>query len=157
MSVIDESGRRVDRFRRFTQPSLPVRLGIGWLTNAILLWAVVAALHDASAKNVGSLLLAAVVYGLLNTFLKPVLRFVTLPLAILSFGVVWFFVSMLMLVLTKDIVHGFHIHGFWTYVAAALIIWVVNMALDLTPGPWQLTGKRRRRKVRDANARRRSR
>jgi putative membrane protein len=152
MSVVDEKGRRVDRF---TQPSLPVRLAIAWLTNAILLWAVVAALHDASTRNVGSLLLAAVVYGVLNTVLKPFLRFVTLPLAILSFGVVWFFVSMLMLLLTKDIVSGFHIHGFWTYVAAALIIWVVNMALDLTPGPWQLTGKRRKRKVRAENARRR--
>ena len=151
MSVVDEKGRRIDRF---TKPSLPVRLAIVWLTNAILLWAVVAALHDASTKNIGSLLLAAIVYGVLNTFLKPFLRFVTLPLAILSFGVVWFFVSMLMLLLTKDIVHGFHIHGFWTYVAAALIIWVVNMALDLIPGPWQLTGKRRQRKVREANARR---
>ena len=50
MSVIDEKGRRLDRF---TQPSLPVRLGIAWLTNAILLWAVVAALHDASTRNVG--------------------------------------------------------------------------------------------------------
>jgi putative membrane protein len=152
MSIVDEKGRRIDRF---TNPSLPVRLGIAWLTNAILLWAVVAALRDASTRNIGSLLLAAVVYGVLNTFLKPFLRLVTLPLAILSFGVVWFFVSMLMLLLTKDIVHGFHIHGFWTYVAAALIIWVVNMALDLTPGPWQLTGKRRKRKVREARTRRR--
>ena len=92
-------------------------------------------------------------YGGVNPIQKPFLRFVTLPLAILSFGVVWFFVSMLMLLLTKDIVHGFHIHGFWTYVAAALIIWVVNMALDLIPGPWQLTGKRRRRQVRDARRR----
>ena len=132
------------------QPSLPVRLAIGWLTNAILLWFVVALLHDASTRNVGSLLEAAIVYGVLNTVLKPILRFVTLPLAILSFGVVWFFVSLLMLLLTKDVVSGFHIHGFWTYVAAGLIIWVVNMALDLTPGPWQLTGKRRKRHERQA-------
>jgi putative membrane protein len=131
------------------QLSLPVRMAIAWLTNAILLWAVVAALHDASTRNVGSLLAAAAVYGVLNTVLKPILRFVTLPLAILSFGVVWFFVSLLMLVLTKDIVGGFHIHGFWTYVAAGLIIWIVNMVLDLTPGPWQLTGKRRKRTERE--------
>ncbi len=152
MSVVNESVSRLDRFRK---PSLPVRLAIAWLTNAILLWVVVALLHQASARNIGALLLAAVVYGVLNTVLKPILRFVTLPLAILSFGIVWFFVSMLMLLLTKDIVHGFHIHGFWTYVAAALIIWVVNMALDLTPGPWQLTGKRRKRKLRTERTRRR--
>jgi uncharacterized membrane protein YvlD (DUF360 family) len=51
---------------------------------------------------------------------------------------------MLMLVLTRDFVHGFKIHGFWTLVAATLIIWLVNLALDHIPGPWQITGRRRR-------------
>jgi len=46
------------------------------------------------------------------------------------------------------IVHGFHIHGFWTLVEATLIVWVVNLILDFVPGPWQVTGKRRRRRVR---------
>jgi putative membrane protein len=142
------------RLASLREPALPIRLAIAWLTNAILLWAVVALLHNAATANVGSLLLAAVIYGVLNTVLKPLLRFITLPLAILSFGVVWFLVSMLMLLLTKDIVSGFHIHGFWTFVAAALIIWAVNMVLDLTPGPWQLTGKRRRRAVRHERSRR---
>jgi hypothetical protein len=52
---------------------------------------------------------------------------------------------MLMLVITRAIVSGFQIHGFWTLVAATLIVWVVNLVLDLTPGPWQVTGHRRRR------------
>jgi putative membrane protein len=132
--------------QRFSSPSLPVRLVISWLTNAVLLWVVIAVLHNASAKNLGAVLEAAAVYGVLNTVLKPLLRVVTLPLAVISLGVVWFFVSLLMLVLTKDLVSGFHIHGFLTYVAATLIIWVVNIGLDLLPGPWQLTGKRRKRR-----------
>ncbi len=137
--------------RRLPRVPLGGRLAIAWLTNAILLWAVVALLRNASTRDVGSLLAAAAVYGLLNTFLKPVLRLVTLPLAILSFGIAWYFVSLLMLALTQDLVSGFHIHGFLTYVLAGLIIWAVNMTLDLTPGPWQLTGKRRRRKELDRN------
>ena len=72
----------------------------------------------------------------------------TLPLAILTFGIAWFFVSMLMLVITKAIVSGFQIHGFWALVEATLIVWVVNLILDLTPGPWQVTGRRRRRRKR---------
>ena len=73
---------------------------------------------------------------------------VTLPLAVLSFGIAWFFVSLLMLLATTAIVSGFDIQGFWTLVAATLIVWLVNVLLDLVPGPWQLTGKRRRRRRR---------
>ena len=126
-------------------PSVPVRLGISWLTNAIVLGIVVIVLTNARG-SFWSVVLAAAVFGVLNTVLKPLLRFVTLPLALLSFGVAWFFVSLLMLVLTDAIVSGFSIHGFWTYVEATLIVWIVNLALDLLPGPWQLTGKRRKRR-----------
>ena len=129
-------------------PPLVVRLAISWLTNALVLWVVVAVLTGVTVKNAGSLLAAAAVFGVLNTVLKPFLRFVTLPLAILTLGVAWFFVSMLMLEITKGIVSGFHIDGFWTLVAATLIVWVVNLVLDRTPGPWQITGKRRRRALR---------
>ena len=125
-------------------PSLPVRLGISWLTNALVLTVVVVLLTDVRVNNVGSLLLAALVFGVLNTLLKPLLRLITLPLALLTFGIAWFFVSLLMLVLTDDIVSGFTIHGFWTYVEATLIVWLVNLVLDFTPGPWQITGSRRR-------------
>jgi putative membrane protein len=122
---------------------MPVRLAISWLSNALVLGIVVWLLHGVHAKNAGALLEAAAVFGVLNTVLKPFLRLVTLPLALLTFGIAWFFVSLLMLVLTRDIVSGFHIHGFWTFVAATLIVWAVNVLLDVTPGPWQLTGHRR--------------
>lgn len=129
-------------------PPFVVRLAISWLTNALILAIVAGLLADVTVRNVGSLLAAAAVFGVLNTILKPLLRFITLPLAILTFGIAWFFVSMLMLVITKGIVSGFHIDGFWTLVVATLIVWVVNLALDFTPGPWQVTGKRRRRRQR---------
>ncbi len=125
-------------------PPLPARLAISWLTNALVLGVVAAALSGVHVDSAGSLLAAAAVFGVLNTLLKPLLRFATLPLAVLTFGVAWFFVALLMLVLTKAIVGGFHVHGFWTLVAATLIVWLVNLALDLIPGPWQVTGRRRR-------------
>jgi putative membrane protein len=129
--------------------SLPARLAISWLTNALVLGVVAGLLHGVHVRNAGSLLAGAAVFGVLNTLLKPLLRFVTLPLAILSFGIAWFFVSMLMILLTKDIVSGFRVNGFWTLVAATLIVWLVNLALDFLPGPWQVTGKRRRRVQRE--------
>ncbi|HEY1687320.1 MAG TPA: phage holin family protein [Solirubrobacteraceae bacterium] len=129
-------------------PPLLVRLGISWLTNAIVLAIVAGLLSSVAVSNAGALIAAAAVFGVLNTVLKPLLRFVTLPLAFLTLGIAWFFVSLLMLVITKGIVGGFHIHGFWALVAATLIVWVVNLALDYTPGPWQITGRRRRLKRR---------
>ncbi len=131
------------------QPALAVRLGISWLTNAIVLAVVAGLLSAVHVRDLGSLLAAAAVFGVLNTVLKPFLRFITFPLAILTLGLAWFFVSMLMLVITRDIVSGFQLHGFGTLVAATLIVWVVNMILDLTPGPWQITGHRRRLRGRE--------
>jgi putative membrane protein len=132
------------RAERRSQPSLPVRLAVSWLTNALVLAILTVAIGGVDVTDAGALLVAAAVFGVLNTVLKPLLRLVTLPLAILTFGVAWFFVSLLMLVLTTDIVGGFHIYGFWTLVKATLIVWVVNLVLDLVPGPWQITGRHRR-------------
>ena len=128
-----------------SDPPLLVRLGISWLTNALILLIVTALLSGVTTSGAAALLEAAAVFGVLNTVLKPLLRLVTLPLAILTLGIAWFFVSMLMLVITKAIVSGFHIHGFWALVEATLIVWAVNLVLDFVPGPWQVTGKRRRR------------
>jgi putative membrane protein len=135
-------------------PSLPLaaRLAISWLTNALVLGVVAGVLGGVHVKDAGSLLEAAAVFGVLNTLLKPLLRLVTLPLAILSFGIAWFFVSLLMLALTSSLVAGFTIHGFGTLIEAALIVWIVNLVLDLAPGPWQVTGKRRRRNRRRERA-----
>ncbi len=129
---------------RSPRPPLALRLLISWLTNALVLAIVAGVLSGVDVSGAGALLAAAAVFGALNTLLKPVLRFATLPLAVLTFGVAWFFVALLMLVITKSIVTGFHVHGFWTLVAATVIVWLVNLALDLVPGPWLLTGRRRR-------------
>jgi len=85
----------------------------------------------------GDLVLAALLFGILNTFLKPVLKLLTLPLAVITLRLIWFGVAMLMLLITAAIVDSFDIHGFWALVWATLIVWVVNLLLDLLPGPWR--------------------
>jgi uncharacterized membrane protein YvlD (DUF360 family) len=56
---------------------------------------------------------------------------VTLPLAIVTLGIAWFFVSLLMLWLTDLIIGGFDIDGFRNYVWATIIVWAVNVVLDV--------------------------
>lgn len=128
----------------YSGPSLSVRLGISWLTNAVVLLVVTVLLSGVRVSNAGALLEAAAVFGILNTALKPLVRLITLPLAILTLGIAWFFVSLLMLLLTRAIVSGFYINGFWTLVEATIIVWAVNLLLDFVPGPWQVAGKRGR-------------
>lgn len=104
---------------------------ISWLLNAVTLAIVAWAFTDVTRGTTGQLLAAAAIFGVLNTILKPVLRLVTLPLAIVTLGIAWFFVSMLMLKITDWLVKGFDIHGFWTLVWATVVVWLVNVVIDL--------------------------
>lgn len=104
---------------------------VAWVANAIALAVVGWLFQDVSFDGFWSLVWAAALFGILNTILKPVLRLITLPLALLTLGIAWFFVSLLMLAITNWLVSGLTIHGFWTFVWATVVIWAVNVVLDL--------------------------
>jgi putative membrane protein len=118
--------------------TLAQRLFFSWLTNAISIALAAIVLSRMTVATAGDLILAAALFGILNTFLKPLARLLTLPLAIVTLGIAWFFVSMLMLYLTQAIVSGIDIHGFWTLVWATVIVWAANVVLDGIVGMWKL-------------------
>jgi putative membrane protein len=104
---------------------------VSWAANAIVLAITAAVLSGVSVNgSVSTTIWAALVFGILNTILKPILKLITLPFAVITLGLVWFFVSMLMLWLTQLIVGAFDIHGFWNYVWATIIVWLVNLVVD---------------------------
>jgi len=109
---------------------------LSWAGNAIVLgltgWLLGGVTFHGSAWTV---IVAAAVFGILNTILKPLLKLLTFPFAIVTLGIAWFFVSMFMLWLTVIIVPKFDIHGFWNYVWATVIIWVLNMIVDRILSP----------------------
>jgi putative membrane protein len=80
--------------------------------------------------SAGTLIVAALVYGILATVVKPILKLLTLPLAILTLGIAWFFVAMFILWLTDLIVSGLHINGFWTLVGGTIVVWLVGAIAD---------------------------
>src|SRR3954453_23393852 len=105
---------------------------VSWLGNAIVLGIAGWILSGVSFHGSGwTLIWAALVFGVLNTILKPLLKLLTLPFAVITLGLVWFFISMLMLWLTQLIVGGFDIHGFWNYVWATIHVWAVNLVVDI--------------------------
>ncbi len=74
-------------------------------------------------------LLAAVVFTIANWIVKPVVAVLAIPLIVLTLGVAYFFVNVLMLLLTDWVVGDFEAGGFWTLVGATIIIWVVNLVI----------------------------
>jgi putative membrane protein len=109
----------------------PLRLLVGWAVDAAAL-AIAAWIFSGISVggSAGTLILAALVYGILASLLKPVLKLLTLPLAILTLGVAWFFVAMFILWLTDAIIGGMHIRGFWTLVGGTIVVWAVGAAAD---------------------------
>ena len=107
------------------------RLIVSWAVNAVSLWVAAWLLSGVTyGSSFWTLIWAGAVFGVLNTILKPILKLLTLPFAIITLGLAWFFVSMLMLWLTDLIIGGFNIDGFWNLVWATIIVWAVNLALD---------------------------
>ena len=104
---------------------------MSWAGNAVVLaltgWLLSGVTFHGSAWSV---IIAAAAFGVLNTILKPILKLITLPFAILTLGLVWFFVSMFTLWLTVILVPKFDINGFWNYVWATIIIWALNIIVD---------------------------
>jgi putative membrane protein len=115
------------------------QLLLSWLANAVVLAIVTGILSGVTADSTGALIKAAALFGILNTVVKPVLRALTLPIAFITLGLIWFVVAMAMLWLTSLFIDGFQIHGFGTLVWATIIVWVVNVVLDFVPGPWRGT------------------
>ena len=108
-----------------------------WAGNAIALYAAVAAVGDASFAGWTSLLIAAAVFGVVNAFVKPVVKLLSLPLIILTVGIALFFINVLMLWITDAVVGGIRFDGFIALVSGSVVIWLVNMVLAWLPGPWR--------------------
>jgi putative membrane protein len=118
---------------------LAKQLTLSWVANAVVLAVVTGVLSGVEVDSAGDLIRAALLFGILNTILKPLIRLLTLPLAVITLGLIWFGVAMLMLWLTDIFIDGFDIHGFRSLVWATIIVWAVNVVLDFVPGPWRGT------------------
>jgi putative membrane protein len=75
------------------------------------------------------LVLAALVFTIVNWVVKPVVAILSIPLIIVTLGVAYFFVNVLMLLVTDWVVPDFEAGGFWTVVGATIVIWLVNLVI----------------------------
>ena len=122
-----------------------LRFAVATGVNVAALAVTAGAFDNVRVDGWGALILAGIVFGIVNTILKPVVKLLALPLIILTVGVALFFISMLMLAITDWIVNGLVIDGFWTFVGATIVIWLVNLVLE---GVFGVRGHARKRRGR---------
>ena len=106
------------------------RLAVATAVNVAALAVVAGVFDGVRVDGWGALILAGVVFGIVNTVVKPLVTLLALPVILLSLGIALFFVNMLMLALTDWVVNGLVIDGFWTLVGATLLVWVVNVVIE---------------------------
>ncbi|MFI9393278.1 phage holin family protein [Streptomyces bauhiniae] len=107
----------------------------GALAVAVWLLDKITLTGDSTGKKVGTLIVVALVFGLVNLLVKPLVKVLTFPLFILTLGLITLVVNALMLLLTSWVCGqlnlSFHVEGFWTAVLGGLIISIVSWALNL--------------------------
>jgi putative membrane protein len=114
---------------RFTSRDLG-RFVFTWAVNTVALGVAAWLIGQVSFSSYAALIGAGLVFGLVNTFLKPVLVVLGIPIIILTLGIGLFLINMFVLWLTAAVAPGFDASGFWQIAKAAIVIWLTNMVLS---------------------------
>ena len=113
-----------------------------WACNVAALWVAAKLLDGSDYESFWHLVLAGLVFGIVNWLVKPLVTLLALPVIVLTLGVALFFVNLLMLYVTSWLAPGFRIDGFGDAVLGTLVIWAVNLVLRAV---FDVDGRRRRR------------
>ena len=102
---------------------------LNWVLSALSLMIVAHLISGFQVQSFGTAMIAAVVIGLINATIGLVLKILTLPLTIVTFGLFLFVVNALVLMLASKLVPGLLVSGFGTALLAAIVLAVVQMLL----------------------------
>ena len=96
-----------------------------WILNAVALLAVAYLLPGIQVASFGSAMLAALILGLVNMLVKPVLVILTLPITNVTMGLFLFVINALLFWFVGSILKGFQVTGFWWAVAGAILYSII--------------------------------
>ncbi|HZV55029.1 MAG TPA: phage holin family protein [Rhodocyclaceae bacterium] len=106
-----------------------VRILIGWLLNAIALLAVAYLMPSIQVASFGAALIAALVLGLVNTLVRPLLIILTLPVTLLTLGLFLLVINGLLFWAVGSFLDGFSVGGFWPGVFGAILYSLISWLL----------------------------
>lgn len=109
-----------------------MKLAVRIFINAAALWAAAGLISGISlSEEIGSIIVVAAVFGIINAVLKPVAKLLTFPAIILSLGLFTLVINALLLQLTDSLTSALSVDGFGTAVLGAIVISVVSWALSM--------------------------
>ena len=104
---------------------------VRWLVGAAGLWVAAGLVSGIEFSGAAPLFIAALVLGILNAVVRPILILLTLPVTVVTLGLFLFVINAGLLKLTSAIVGGFEVQGFWSAVFGALVLGLVSLVLNL--------------------------
>ena len=107
-----------------------LRLLIVWLINTLALAAVAYLMPSVSIASAGAAIVAALVLGLVNALIRPLLVLLTLPVTVLTLGLFIFVINGLLFWAVGSVVPGFEVGGFWSGVLGALVFSLISWLLS---------------------------
>ena len=105
------------------------RLIAHWVLSALCLLLVARFVPGISVRGFGTALLAAVIIGFVNGTIGLLLKILTFPLIVLTFGIFWIIINALMLKFASLFVPGFQVRGFAPALWGAIILSLLNIAV----------------------------
>jgi len=100
------------------------------IINAVALIVTAAIIKGMEFHGIFAPFVAAVVIGVLNAIVRPVLLVLTLPINILTLGLFTFVLNAFMLQITASVVSGFNVAGFWSAFVGAIFMTIISFVLS---------------------------
>jgi putative membrane protein len=111
-----------------------MKLLLKWVFNSLALFLVMKLVPGIHIDHLRDLLLATLVIGLLNTFLRPIIVLLTLPVTLITLGLFTLVINGLIFFLAAHLLEGFRVAGFGTAFVAALLFSIFSCVLNLVFG-----------------------
>jgi putative membrane protein len=107
-----------------------LRLVVVWLINTLALLAVSYLMPSVQVSSFGAALAAALLLGLVNAFVRPLLVILTLPVTLLTLGLFIFVLNGLLFLGVANLLEGFYVAGFWPAIFGAILFSFVSWLLS---------------------------
>ncbi len=107
-----------------------MRLLLSWLINTAALFALPFLMSSVTITHIGAAVIAALVLGLVNTLIRPVLVILTLPVTVLSLGLFILVINAILFWAVATLIDGFDVTGFWSAFIASIVYSIISWALS---------------------------